>query len=29
MYLPIVVFETNKTPKPYLLIVRKGPVAHP
>jgi len=29
MYLPIVVFETSKTPKPYLLVVHKGPVAHP
>lgn len=29
LYLPIVVFETGKTPKPYLLVVRKGPVAHP
>jgi hypothetical protein len=28
-YLPIVVFETSKTPKPYLLIVKRGPVAHP
>jgi len=24
-----VVFETSKTPKPYLLIVKRGPVAHP
>jgi len=29
MYLPIVVFETGKVPKPYLLVVKKGPVAHP
>lgn len=29
MYLPIVVFETSKTPKPYLLIVSKGPTNHP
>jgi len=29
MYLPIVVFETAKCPKPYLLVVHKGPVAHP
>jgi hypothetical protein len=29
MYLPIVVFEANKTPKPYLLIVSKGPTNHP
>ena len=29
MYLPIVVFEPGKVPKPYLLVVKKGPVAHP
>ncbi|MCK9579364.1 MAG: hypothetical protein M0Q92_02800 [Methanoregula sp.] len=28
-YLPIVVFETSKCPKPYLLIVKRGPVAKP
>jgi len=28
-YLPIVVFEATKCPKPYLLIVHKGPTAHP
>jgi len=29
IYIPIVVHETGKTPKPYLLRVRKGYVAHP
>jgi hypothetical protein len=29
MYVPIVVFEPTKCPKPYLLVVHKGPVAHP
>jgi len=29
MYLPVVLFETSKTPKIYLLICKKGPVAHP
>jgi hypothetical protein len=29
LYIPIVVFESGKTPKPYLLRVRKGYVAHP
>jgi len=28
-YVSIVVYETGKMPKPYLLIVKKGPVAHP
>ena len=29
MYLPIVVFEANKCPKPYLVIIAKGPTNHP
>jgi hypothetical protein len=29
LYVPIVVFETNKMPKPYLLQVKKGPVTKP
>lgn len=29
LYVPIVVHETNKTPKPYLLCVSKGLVNHP
>lgn len=28
-YIPIVVFEANKCPKPYLLVVHKGPSNHP